>query len=336
MTNKGGTYPASAPTRLKRIVSALARLALVVLLLGGVGHLLRDRNLPLAMLMYVPLPLIGAAVVILDLFVGGRCVSRPRFAATGLGATFALWGAWPLAGISGPAGPDAGPDDLKIVHWNTQWGGAPGIGAHTDAIAGKIRADAPDVVVLSEGPNEAQMAWVLRELGGSWNKVQHVNLYPDGYAIKLVVCSPWPLTHDGVADITDGQVLFATAQVRGRPVRVAVVDARSQPWLPRTRRLRDALVVCQARAEVGQPVDIIAGDFNSLGRSIGFDLWRDAGWQLAADRAAGWRATWPRWFPLYDVDHVWVRPGGSVTACNFFSEGTTDHRGQTVRARLFP
>jgi endonuclease/exonuclease/phosphatase family metal-dependent hydrolase len=79
------------------------------------------------------------------------------------------------------------------------------------------------------------------------------------------------------------------------------------------------------------PYDIVAGDFNSLSRSVGFDELRKAGFVLASSRAKGWRATFPSVFPIYDIDHVWVGRGSvTPTACHMFSSPSTNHHGQTV------
>jgi endonuclease/exonuclease/phosphatase (EEP) superfamily protein YafD len=329
-----------APNRRRVIVSVarvVARAALLLLLvIGLVGHALRDRNLLLELMMYVPLVPVGLAVALADVLARGRCLPRLRFGALVAGLATAAWGTSLKLGGSPPSssGQVSGGSAVTVIHWNTRWGNPGGIGPHLSAIVDKVRREAADIVVLSEAPNEAQVAWIRQQLGGTWTHVQHVNLYPNGYAIKLVVLSPWRLTHDGVSDITDGQVLFATADVNGRPIRVAVVDGRSEAWLPRRPRLRDALRVCQARQDVGQRVDVIAGDFNSLSRSIGFDAWREGGYTLASDVSAEWRGTWHRRLPLYDVDHVWLCPGATVIECDMFFEGASDHRGQTVRVYL--
>ena len=82
------------------------------------------------------------------------------------------------------------------------------------------------------------------------------------------------------------------------------------------------------------PIDLIAGDFNTVGRSIGFDAFAQKGYQLASDRARGWRGTFPSWCPLYDIDHVWVGGYLSASECTFVTNPHTDHRGQTVRVRM--
>ena len=76
---------------------------------------------------------------------------------------------------------------------------------------------------------------------------------------------------------------------------------------------------------------------NSVGRSIGFDALASAGdgYRLASTRAAGWRGTFPAWCPLYDIDHIWARRGSiEVLSCEFFSNGSTNHRGQVAGIRM--
>jgi endonuclease/exonuclease/phosphatase (EEP) superfamily protein YafD len=117
-------------------------------------------------------------------------------------------------------------------------------------------------------------------------------------------------------------------------MRILVVDGESSPLLSRTQRLSDVLALTRAASKRGQSIDLIAGDFNAVGRSIGFDAFADKGFRLASDRARGWRGTFPSWCPLYDIDHVWVGGYPSATECTFVTNRHTDHRGQVVRVRM--
>jgi endonuclease/exonuclease/phosphatase family metal-dependent hydrolase len=80
-----------------------------------------------------------------------------------------------------------------------------------------------------------------------------------------------------------------------------------------------------------RPFDIVAGDFNTPSRSLGFDAFAAQGYALASRSAGGWRGTFPARLPIYDVDHVWISPAGRVGQCTLFNVPFTDHRGQVVR-----
>jgi endonuclease/exonuclease/phosphatase family metal-dependent hydrolase len=58
------------------------------------------------------------------------------------------------------------------------------------------------------------------------------------------------------------------------------------------------------------------------------------GYALASRSSSGWRGTFPAWLPVYDIDHVWLRPGLIVQSCTLFNGPVSDHRGQIVRARF--
>ena len=96
--------------------------------------------------------------------------------------------------------------------------------------------------------------------------------------------------------------------------------------------LHDLAAICTQADEDGAPVDLIVGDFNAVSRSIGFDeLARSgSGYQLASRFCGGWRGTWPSYFPLLDIDHVWARAGWMILGCRLFTNFASDHRGQLV------
>jgi len=124
--------------------------------------------------------------------------------------------------------------------------------------------------------------------------------------------------------------------VRGRDVRILVVDGKSNPFASRLPFLRAVAELCRAAAEEGRPFDALAGDFNAPGRGIGFDSLTAQGYSLAGRSAAGWRGTFPSWLPLYDIDHVWLRPGLRLRSCTLFTGAASDHRGQFVSVLLRP
>ena len=124
--------------------------------------------------------------------------------------------------------------------------------------------------------------------------------------------------------------MSVSANVRGCSLRFLVVDGRSNPFRSRLPFLRGIAEICHTAATVGHPFDAIAGDFNTPDRSIGFDAMTSQRYTLASRSAAGWRGTFPSWLPIYDIDHVWLRPGLRMRSCTLFAGPASDHRGQFV------
>jgi len=58
------------------------------------------------------------------------------------------------------------------------------------------------------------------------------------------------------------------------------------------------------------------------------------GYWLAGDKTWGWRATWLSYFPLFDIDHVWVNQRFHALHTQFLFNLATDHRGQLVQFYL--
>ena len=124
--------------------------------------------------------------------------------------------------------------------------------------------------------------------------------------------------------------MSVTVEVRGRPIHILAVDGQSNPFRSRLPFLRAIATTCRAAAENGRPFDIVAGDFNTPSRSLGFDDLLGQGYRFASQSARGWRATFPAWLPVYDIDHVLIGHGCRISWCALFNGPATDHRGQVA------
>jgi endonuclease/exonuclease/phosphatase (EEP) superfamily protein YafD len=306
-------------------------------MLGAVGQIVRDRNVVLALMMYIPLLPVGVGAVVLDLARRGRSVPRMRFALGIAGAAAAIWGAALMTGTRDPEPAPPGSTEISLLHWNVMWGGDdPKKWRET---AGEIVRRNPDLVVLSEAPPDDLVVEALSRTGQPWQAVYITNPPGSRYWYNPFVCSRGPLKLERRVDIRNGAAMSVLAEVRGRTLRLLVVDGKSDPRILRTPMLHDIAAACDEAARRGQPFDVIAGDFNATGRSIGFDAVAGAGgvgYRRSAEYCGGWRATWPFPVPLYDIDHVWVRNGPGVLGCELLSSRRTDHRGQFVRLALPP
>jgi endonuclease/exonuclease/phosphatase family metal-dependent hydrolase len=329
-------FSAETPRRLvwRDRLSRLSAVVVAVALVGSlVGQVLRDRWVVTALLMYIPLPVVGLAAVAVDLLRGGRTLRRPRFGFAGIGLLSAVFGALPLVAWGAKLSLSSGGGTLTVMQWNVRWGGTGGE-AGWQSIVADVRQRSPDIVILSEAPGQERISEMLGQLGGSWQSVHIENAPRAHYLYRLLVASRYPVTLERETPITNGMTMEATVVSDKETMRLLVVDGESNPLLSRTQRLSDVLALCRAASKRGRPIDVLAGDVHSVGRSIGFDAFPEKGNRLASDNARGWRGTFPSWCPLYDIDHVWLGGYLSARECAFVTNRHTDHRGQTVRVRM--
>jgi endonuclease/exonuclease/phosphatase family metal-dependent hydrolase len=217
------------------------------------------------------------------------------------------------------------------MHWNVQWGGKP-IERAWGVTAERIIEQQPDVLILSEGPNDERIDLLCRRLWRTEGNYVSVAHEPQArYWFKLAVASRWPVRLEERVALPNGTAINVAIDVSNRPVRVLVVDGMSNPRIPRTPMLRAVSDHCTAAARAGRAVDVVAGDFNALARSVGFDALRADGYVLASTRSGGWHGTYPAIVPMYDVDHVWLGNGLVPRSCRFVTSiGSTNHRGQVL------
>ena len=320
-------------------VATVTCATLLGIVLGFIGQSLRDRNLLLALLMYVPIVPLGLVALLLDLARRGRAL-RPRFVLTAIGSTGVLVGAIPMLGMKPPDAAVAGGDPLTLLHWNMQSGGRWAAQPRWERAAEQILSRQPDVIVLSEAPPDHWLFHSLHKNGRGYKTV-HISNQPDSrYWYKPLVCSRWPMVMEGQVPVRNGVAMAVAVRVRRRPLRLLVVDGVSQVTVLRTPFLEDVARACDAAATEGRPFDVVVGDFNAPGRSVGFDAVRSAGggYKRASDYSGGWRGTWPVPLPVYDIDHVLMRPDAAVKGCEMFTSLRldTDHRGQFVTLALPP
>jgi endonuclease/exonuclease/phosphatase family metal-dependent hydrolase len=303
-----------------------------ITVLGLAGQVIRDRSVSMAILMYLPLLPAGLTAVALDLVRSGRAFPRGRFALTLLGLVASTWAALPMIGDGAVSEARPNDEEVSLLHWNVQWGGGLFRSQKTWAAQRfEILQREPDLVILSELPPDNGVEQLVSQLGPSadWVGIRHDPRSP--YWLRLAVCSRRPIHLEQRHPLPGGVAMSVTAEVRGRPVRLLVVDGQSNPFRSRLPFLRAIAEVCQNSADAGHPIDAVVGDFNTLSRSIGFDTLTNQGFTLASRSASGWRGTFPSWLPLYDIDHVWLGPALRVRSCTLFNGPASDHRGQFVR-----
>lgn len=322
--------------RSARTLAQLAAIGSAALIVGGlIGQLIRDRSVPAALLMYIPLPLVGGMAIVLDAACKGRSLRRLRFALLVLGLAALGWSLPTMTGSGTVESPRPGESEVSILHWNVQWGGGPFRGPRTwQAQRDAIMSRNPDLIVLSEAPPGD---WIERLVANLGTGAHFVGIHHDPRShhwYRLGVCSRWPLRLEKPIPVPGGSAMSVVAEVGNRPIRLLVVDGLSSPARSRLPFLRAIAAACREAEAVGHPFDLILGDFNTPSRSLGFDELESLGYRLAGRSASGWRGTFPSWLPVYDIDHAWVRPGLRLGSCMFFNGPHTDHRGQVVRVLL--
>jgi endonuclease/exonuclease/phosphatase (EEP) superfamily protein YafD len=315
-------------SRFRLVVASGLVLSIV---LGSIGQLTRDRSVILALLMYLPLPLLGFVAMVFDTICRGRALPKGRFILGGMGSIALIASSLPMIG-SGPVSTNLTGPEISLLHWNVLWGGGrPVDPAKWASIRREILAQAVDLVVLSEAPGGEWLDQLVNEMGPGASSVQ-VEHEPGATAwYKLVVCSKGSLRLVRREPVTEGAGMVVEAEVRGRTLRLLVIDAKSNPLLSRTPRLLDMAAACRRASDSGAPIDVIVGDFNTVSRSLGFDAIEAEGYALASRSSWGWRATFPSFLPVYDIDHVWVRRALPVIESHLFTNFASDHRGQVAR-----
>ncbi|HEC86014.1 MAG TPA: hypothetical protein ENI48_12350 [Thioploca sp.] len=94
----------------------------LVIWLAIIGHLVRDRTIILAFMMYIPLAPLGLWAILLDLSQAGRSLPKLRFVLTFIGLGLIVWGSLTMIG-TGNALTNAAPNTVSLLHWNVKWGG---------------------------------------------------------------------------------------------------------------------------------------------------------------------------------------------------------------------
>lgn len=299
---------------------------LLAVVAGLAGYALRDRTIVSQLLMFIPLTAVSAALAGWTAIRRGMARGR-RTGTLGIALTGLALGLSESVGWQAPAAVPARAKPVTLVQWNVLWGGM-NVPRDWPTAISKIVAARPDLVVLSESPDAARVDTLCQALGPAWRQAAWENTPRERYSFDLTVIAPAPLAIERQDDITGGKAL--TVKI-GAGLRVLVIDGLSGPTTPRLPRTNDVARLLNAATARDEPVDVVAGDFNTPARSLGFDAVEAADFDLASRRARGrWRGSWPVWLPLWDIDHVFISRRHAVTSADLFSASGFDHRGEIV------
>jgi endonuclease/exonuclease/phosphatase family metal-dependent hydrolase len=223
---------------------------------------------------------------------------------------------------------------LRVVQWNTMWGGR-NSGAFK-AIIDRIDAERPDIVCLSEAPDLTRLEDAWRKRHPSWS-VASASHGRGFYWYNLAIVSRYPVRQRGVRSLATGRFVLFEVEHPVRTLRIAMVDLLSSPRSPRSPSIVQVAELLEASKQAGEAIDLVAGDFNTPARFLGFDALESAadGYRRAALWSGAWRATWPSFpFAVFDIDHVFVSKRLQIRNAAFFTTFATDHRGQRVDLSL--
>ncbi|MCK6391518.1 MAG: endonuclease/exonuclease/phosphatase family protein [Azonexus sp.] len=316
------------------VLNATTSTLVAALLAGLLGQWLRDRTLATALMMYVPLLPLGLAAIVYDAARRGHAIGRMRFALAGIGALAAMLAVADMTGTPLQTGTVALQTPIRLMHWNVWWGGPPGRrdDQHWNVMINRIRSHGPDIVVLSEAPGKPKLGRLTGAMGPGWTFVNR-RQDNEGGADRVAVLSRWPVDKEKTFDFHNGGAMIARIdRPHAPPLRIFAVDGLSHVLILRTALLDDVAQTCRRLESAGVRIDLIVGDFNATARSIGFDQFATmcGGYHLASRGASEWRATYRAGLPLYDIDHVWLHDSLALQGCEFFTDLTSNHRGQIV------
>src|SRR5688572_5631563 len=144
---------------LRRLQHPFAYALLALIALAAIGRLVRDRSAAVALLLYLPVVLIGLVAVGYDIVRRGRALPRGRFVLAAVGLLGAAFEGGHMVGWRRPAAESStaradGTDSsaargagVTLVHWNVQWGGSRrGTDGPWRSITAELAARRPDVV----------------------------------------------------------------------------------------------------------------------------------------------------------------------------------------------
>jgi endonuclease/exonuclease/phosphatase (EEP) superfamily protein YafD len=326
---------------------------LVIIFVMIAAQLVRDRAVWLNYCLYAPLWVLAIVTIAWDLLNLGKALPL-RFLMFLIGCGIGVMSVGMMwAPARAPEG-NANQPAVKVLHWNMQWGGLAGP-ASLEKIVSTMLSHDPQIVCLTEVPHESYFGHYWRTAAGpGWHGASTVLVQQYMCRLSVLSKSPvrragqWPLDH-GVAALFE----IDLPEMPSRPFRVMMVDIESDPNLPRSPSIIQAAKLVDDFATRGQPIDVVAGDFNTPSRFRGFDALTRAGerYERAALWSGQWRATWPArlvspfrgktyefrntWrLSTLDIDHLFVRTGLDVAAAEIFTSDVVDHRGQTCTIRL--
>lgn len=196
---------------------------------------------------------------------------------------------------------------LRLVHWNV--GGASG---RTKPILERLKPHNADIYVLSEVYRKHAMDEIAAGLGKDYSvcQVRRMGIISRGQA-KLVMAK----------ERIKGRGYFVEWASRAGQMMLFAVDLPSRPPYYRGRWLWEV----RERVYAIKP-DIVVGDFNASRRTRALTSLPPGYVHAYNEAGAGWSATWPNHFPLWDLDQCMAGPRLRPLRYHLETTAVSDHR----------
>ncbi|MCV6639258.1 endonuclease/exonuclease/phosphatase family protein [Candidatus Albibeggiatoa sp. nov. NOAA] len=310
---------------------------LVILLLGLAAEVVRDISVFWALCLYIPLLPFGLWAVAWDVSWRGKSLIVP-YSLTVIGLIAASIHTYQSFHVHFPQPIPDNQHSIRLLHWNTLWGGKYSFSNQPhlntwDGLQEKIVQQQPDIIVLSEPPQDNRLHQLAEQLGDDWSIISFEPAQTCNRCIVMFsVLSPYPMERERYSNPRNGNGFIIRIEMPQKTFRLLVVDGASKYDQLRSPFLQDTYQTVVEQHEKQEPIDVIAGDFNSIRRAQGFDNYPTMGdgYWLAGEKTIGWRGTWKSYLPLFDIDHVWVSQIYKPIYTTFLFDSASDHRGQLV------
>jgi endonuclease/exonuclease/phosphatase (EEP) superfamily protein YafD len=302
-----GTKP---PPRRGRLLLGLCTLLLLLVLAGIVIRLtVRDGIAAIAPVFYAfpPLAMAGACFLAAIGFARRRAHRRGVLTAL-LMIGLIAWGVGRNASLRNHIDE---PDGIAVCMWNVSRGWA-----GWDDIIAVLADDGADVVGLVDATMDEAGAAALRAA-----MPEHTLIRADHGLAALVrgECGQ-PL----VIPLGErSRCMRLDVRVNGLDLAVLLVDIDSNPLAQRGEPLRSLHKIAAGISD--RPV-VIMGDFNTPGDSVHFDDWRKQYHNAGGAFGCGWKATWPVFAPILQIDHIWLSNSLEAQRCRAGWSFQSDHR----------
>lgn len=298
----------SLPGRLAFILLTVCPLT-VWLLATGIRLIVQDRIPYAATIFYAtppPLLVVTALFVGLRLRRSGRSRAARVIVAIGV-IQLATWG-W-VAFHSERSVPSD--DSVRIVFWNVSRGDF----GYED-VAKQIATFDADIVTMTEAISRGQAPDFWRSACPEYTAL------PLSSGMTLLVRGDAKLVeHDRAGPVCRWRV--ADVSVRGKSLKIAVVDFTSNPILFRRPGFEALGDLFERR--VDEPL-ILAGDFNTPIDSAVAGSLRQHATNAFEQSGEGFRETWPVFLPLMKLDQLWGNSQIQWHRCRHLWSLRSDHR----------
>lgn len=219
-----------------------------------------------------------------------------------------------------PPNPD--PEIVEVLLWNIQRKGMDASLRHA------VRAMDADLVVIVE------TGGLSSEDQANWRKdlpAYHVAFSGGGF---LVAARGAP------SEVKRHRPVYMTSYwefevpLRGRRVQVLTVDLASHPGVFRRDYIRQSTRFAEELSENGPTLYL--GDFNTPPDSVWLAEVRETFQDAFSTVGDGPRATWPRAFPMFQLDHIFASADLELLRCRNLPSAPSDHRKVLLEFRFAP